>query len=201
MYKVFINDRVIKLTDNFEDYDSSYNTLFIHYKSQEALIESLELIKNSDVVSELCIYDSDLDYLWNKFCEIFKIIEAAGGIVLKEDKVLMILKNNHWDLPKGKLDGNEAPKDAALREVSEECGLNELAITGDLDTTYYLYREKSQMVLKKTNWFQMSSRTDGPLKGDESEGIVDVKWINAGEWQNLASKSYPSVIKMLSSIF
>ena len=201
MYKVFSNDQVITLTDSYEDYQSGFETLFIHYRSEQALFESIELLNSSAIVSGLCVYTEKLDDLWNTFCSKYKVIEAAGGIVKNDEKVLMILKNDHWDLPKGKIDGVESIEEAALREVSEECGLNDLSITGNLDNTYYLYRENSNVVLKKTSWFLMSSGTEGPLQGDESEGIVDVKWVKASEWKQLSEKSYISVINLLSSIF
>ena len=35
----------------------------------------------------------------------------------------IIFRNKKWDLPKGKIDGNEDEETAALREVNEECGL------------------------------------------------------------------------------
>ena len=31
-------------------------------------------------------------------------IKAAGGIVIKDDKILFIKKNGRWDLPKGKME-------------------------------------------------------------------------------------------------
>ena len=31
-------------------------------------------------------------------------IKTSGGIVIKENKILFIRKNNRWDLPKGKLE-------------------------------------------------------------------------------------------------
>src|SRR5690554_5233690 len=38
----------------------------------------------------------------------FKVIEAAGGVVRKDDKVLLIYRLGVWDLPKGKLEKKEA---------------------------------------------------------------------------------------------
>ena len=38
----------------------------------------------------------------------FKIIKAGGGIVRKDQSLLMIYRLNRWDLPKGKLEKDEA---------------------------------------------------------------------------------------------
>jgi 8-oxo-dGTP pyrophosphatase MutT (NUDIX family) len=47
-----------------------------------------------------------------------KKIIAAGGLVLNEDKeILMIFRRGFWDLPKGKLDPDETIEHCALREV------------------------------------------------------------------------------------
>ena len=50
-------------------------------------------------------------------------IETAGGIVLKNDKILFIFKRGMWDLPKGKVEGGNSSKKTAKIEISEETGL------------------------------------------------------------------------------
>lgn len=200
MYKVFINDRTLILTDNLSDYKSGFDTLFIRYASEQAFFESIDLLNSSNVVKHLCIYSNDLSDLWKKFTSHYKIIKAAGGIVQKDGKVLMILKNGFWDLPKGKIDNNESTEIAAIREVTEECGLKTLSVQKELPITYYLFTDKDALILKETKWFLMSSETDGPLKGDEKEGITEVKWMVKSEWEEASRKSYLSVIELLSSI-
>ena len=45
-------------------------------------------------------------------------IRAAGGIVTRDDgKMLLILRNNRWDLPKGKVEAGETLLQAALRRL------------------------------------------------------------------------------------
>ncbi|GAA3631170.1 bis(5'-nucleosyl)-tetraphosphatase [Lactobacillus hamsteri] len=60
------------------------------------------------------------------------ILEHSAGAVIyrKRDKVQQLeylivqsIKNNNWGFPKGHLEGDEAPKEAAQREVLEESGL------------------------------------------------------------------------------
>jgi hypothetical protein len=52
----------------------------------------------------------------------FKIIKAAGGVVFKGDKMLLMFRRGVWDLPKGKLDNGESSRQGAAREVQEETG-------------------------------------------------------------------------------
>ena len=67
------------------------------------------------------------------------VINSCGGVVFADDKILFILKNDKWDLPKGHLEQNETKEEAAIREIGEETGLleNDLQVLEQLPTTYY----------------------------------------------------------------
>ena len=55
-------------------------------------------------------------------------VRAAGGIVSAPDgRMLLILRNGRWDLPKGKVEPGETLLQAALREVQEETGIHGLS--------------------------------------------------------------------------
>ena len=53
------------------------------------------------------------------------LIEAAGGVVVRDGQVALVHRPRYddWTLPKGKLDPGESFEEAALREVEEETGL------------------------------------------------------------------------------
>ena len=44
-------------------------------------------------------------------------IKTAGGIVIKDDKILFIHKNGRWDLPKGKLEQGVNKRNTAIIEI------------------------------------------------------------------------------------
>ena len=50
-------------------------------------------------------------------------IKTSGGIVVKENKILFIRKNNRWDLPKGKVSKKGKLLSVAINESIEETGL------------------------------------------------------------------------------
>ncbi|WOC51246.1 hypothetical protein BPO_0599 [Bergeyella porcorum] len=51
---------------------------------------AIDLLANTSC-TEVAVHCEDIDSLWKKFAKIFKIIEAAGGIVTnQEGKILFI---------------------------------------------------------------------------------------------------------------
>jgi 8-oxo-dGTP pyrophosphatase MutT (NUDIX family) len=52
------------------------------------------------------------------------IVRAAGGLVYRDGRVLLVHrpKYDDWTFPKGKADEGESDEDCALREVEEETG-------------------------------------------------------------------------------
>lgn len=51
-------------------------------------------------------------------------VHEAGGIIVCDGKIVLRLSDKqHWIFPKGKLKKRETPRDAAIREATEETGL------------------------------------------------------------------------------
>ena len=114
-------------------------------------------------------------------------MEAAGGVVYREDsgsrQVLLIYKNDTWDLPKGKLEDDESIPMCAVREVMEETGLDSApVIEANLGTTTHRYCQGEFEIEKETYWFVMTLETQaGTFTPQESEGIEKVGWVPAEE--------------------
>jgi 8-oxo-dGTP diphosphatase len=53
------------------------------------------------------------------------VIRAAGGVVVRDGRILLVHrpKYDDWSLPKGKCNGDETDEECAVREVEEETGL------------------------------------------------------------------------------
>lgn len=72
-----------------------------------------------------------------------KEIIVCGAVVFNKDKVLIIQhKKGHYEFPKGHLEVNENYKDAAIREVKEETGV-EIEITDDKFYEINFYTKKN----------------------------------------------------------
>jgi 8-oxo-dGTP pyrophosphatase MutT (NUDIX family) len=108
-------------------------------------------------------------------------IEAAGGLIEKENKFLIIHRLGKWDLPKGKLEKNETIPDCAIRECEEECGVSGLKIIRPLASTYHIYPHKKSFALKQSFWFYMQTSFNEPLKAQTEENIDRVEWFSREE--------------------
>ena len=88
-------------------------------------------------------YDAIRVFLMKKF----KVIKAAGGLVKKKDKFLMIYRMKKWDLPKGKKESGEKYKQTAIREVEEECNV-QVKLGKKVCTTWHTYTMNKKICLK-----------------------------------------------------
>jgi len=122
----------------------------------------------------------------------FKIIKAAGGLVVKDNKILMIYRLGMWDLPKGKLNKKEDPQEGALREVEEECNIKVRA-TAKLPKTWHSYAYKGKKLLKKTSWYLMECLDDTLMKPQAEEFIEEVKFMTPEEVEEILPQAYASI--------
>ena len=134
------------------------------------------LLNKNDNRPNIVFISKNLKIDWIKIIESFYFIEAAGGLV-KDNKnnFLFILKNNKWDLPKGKVDSGENYEQAAIREIKEETNINEILVENYLMSTYHLYIEKN-IILKKTHWLLVKAINSNNIYPQYEEGITDLKW-------------------------
>ncbi|MCX8033863.1 MAG: NUDIX hydrolase [Thermodesulfovibrio sp.] len=83
---------------------------------------------------------------------------SAGGVVYKFDgenlKILLIATNNGkvWALPKGLIEKDEEPKEAALREIKEETGVDG-KIIDEVGVISYWFVLKNEKYFKRVKYF------------------------------------------------
>ncbi len=133
-------------------------------------------------------YDDIKHFLRKKF----KVIKAAGGLVRKKDKFLMIYRMKKWDLPKGKREKGEKNSKAAVREVEEECNVS-VKIGGKICTTWHTYTMNKRAMIKKTRWYTMDVVDDSKMRPDSSEDIEETRWMNGKEVYHALEHSYKSI--------
>ena len=112
---------------------------------------------------------------------------SAGGIVVRHDEwrpqlVIGSRKRERdgrtWTLPKGTPKRAESTEETAIREVTEETGL-EVRITGPLDTIEYSFVQSGTRIHKTVHYFMMEP-TGGELDRHDHE-FDQVRWIDFTE--------------------
>ena len=200
MYKVFINDKPIIILDAKENCSVPLGSLITSLPHKTDMPLFLEMILNLNECKEWIIIGDDIEKLWKEFCNFFKIIIGAGGLVKnKSNELLVIRRNDKWDLPKGKVEKDEALESAAIREVEEECGLHSLKLEDAAPVTYHIYTQFNKFYLKITYWYYMSySGVELPVP-QTSEGIIDARWMNQIEIETkVFTNTYANIKNVIS---
>lgn len=155
-------------------------------------------VKVFDNETLICLNNADE---LKDFAKDYRLIYAAGGIVTNEnEEVLMIFRDGKWDFPKGKVELGENTETAAIREVREETGLQEVQADHLASHTYHTYMIQGKKILKKTSWYAMTSASDCPLLPQEEENITEACWIPKEKVVECLENSYLSLQNLWQEI-
>jgi 8-oxo-(d)GTP phosphatase len=160
-------------------------------KDLDILLEFLDSRVPTSVLSLIITvnqYENVKRYLRSKF----KVVKAAGGLVRKKDKSLMIYRMKKWDLPKGKKEKGERYKQTALREVEEECNIT-VKVGPKICTTWHTYTMNKRAMIKKTRWYVMDLVDDSKMRPQLNEDIEEVRWMSQKEVYHALEHSYKSI--------
>ena len=200
MYKVFFQDRIIFVTEDFKSHFFHDYGLFYKYYDQDELADLLKLFAIMTKIKKLYIFHKEAEQAWSGLKKCFTIIEAAGGLIFSDqDEILVIKRRGKWDFPKGKLEHGESHEQAALREVQEETGLNELSITRPLQSTYHIYDKEGDIILKNTAWFWMTVPTREQPSPETGEDITEAIWLDRKDLPLILGNTYLSIVDLLQS--
>jgi 8-oxo-dGTP pyrophosphatase MutT (NUDIX family) len=105
---------------------------------------------------------------------------SAGGVVFRVDEgrpLYLLIRDSYqnWGFPKGHLEAGELAEAAALREVSEETGLSDLQVRGEIETIDWFFRFRGQLIHKVCHFFLMQTRESSTLP-QRAEGITACRW-------------------------
>ena len=131
MYKISINETPLILRSQKElssRQSSDEKNLLIEYRGKKkTLLQVVDTLEKTQSKDSITMYAQDYDQLVIDFNNLFKIVEAAGGVVFNpKGEILTMFRRDSWDLPKGKIDKGETKEVAAVREVQEETGLQQV---------------------------------------------------------------------------
>ena len=189
MYKVFVNDKPLFLTNEIGK-ETDFQLFLLESVDIPQLIGSMF----RDKVKNAYLYHPDEKEIFKKLKAKLKVAKAAGALVYnKRGEVLFIHRNGKWDLPKGGIEKGEKRKAAAEREVEEETGVKGLRIIRKLQKTYHIFRRHNIYRLKITYWFEAHTDYDGPLQAQAEEGIDKVAWLNPQQVREALQNSYENI--------
>lgn len=199
MYKIYFDKRFITVSGH-PDRLQSYS-LFHKYNDQKGLKSVTEQFLADTSLKSLNIYSYEIDHLWKAFRECFHNREAAGGVVQdRRSRILFIRRLNRWDLPKGHIEGEETPVEAARREVEEECGITPGEIITSLSESYHIYRWGNEDFLKRTFWFLFDYEGPEHTTPQMEEGISEAVWAEKGQLSTYSSGSWCSVADIIQEV-
>lgn len=215
--RLFIGDRPIKITDRFQKTDSNTfdfivdadkigsvrklkGKLLIKGTDSENIHDILDTLEKNVRYASVILLTANLRKTEAAVKKHYKIVEAGGGLVIKDGKFLLMRRLGKWDLPKGKLDKGEGPSEGALRETEEECGVRAV-VEEKLCTTCHTYSSGGRRMLKKTYWFLMSCTDDREMKPQEEEFIEELRWVSSDELNQYLENSYNSIRTVFKKYF
>jgi len=198
MYKVFIDNTPLYIVE--QRGEISPNAVYIHSENilgiQQAIFAFSKKVK---LACPVYVVTNNSESTFAKLFSDFDIIEAAGGIVRREDRFLFIKRNGFWDIPKCKLDEGETPENGAVREIEEECGIVCPTIDSLISVTYHTYNLKGKPKIKKTYWYALNYEGPKELIGQAEEGITKVKWFKRSEFDKIRAKTFNSILDVLET--
>ncbi len=109
---------------------------------------------------------------------------SAGGIVFNDEGKVLLTQNSsslNWGFPKGLIDPGQTSKEAALREVKEEGGV-EAEIIDKVGDLKYIFTDKwgdGQKVFKVVTIYLMKYLSGDP--NDHDYEISEAKWCDIDE--------------------
>lgn len=205
MYKIYINDTPLFLTtaeDGAQKLPGTEQNPVHRYSGKVKFLSNyIDMLEKTDRFESITLFANDYDKLVADFINLYKVIEAAGGVVFNEkEEVLMIYRLETWDLPKGKIDKGETPEIAAVREVEEETGLTNIERGELVKVTYHTYRtSKGKRILKRTYWYKMTT-TDKELTPQTEEAIEIATWMPLSDALSKKDNMYGNIEEILRMI-
>ncbi len=194
-YIIYYLDRSFIISNN----PKSDNFSECNFRQPEDIIKIAKDFESDYKKKYFCFFTKDIEKTFKEFQKNIIVIEAAGGIVRNiNGDILAIFRLGKWDLPKGKIEENETPENAALREISEECGINGHVLLKKICDTYHTYKMNGKMVLKKTYWFDFSIDGVPELSPQTIENIEEACWLTKDDFKKKLENSYPSIRQVIS---
>lgn len=200
MYKLFLSDRTIILDKEATGYkNGEYLTVT---PDDPIVVDKAKLLQKVQNTKKLILISEEADTVFDRIVSQFSPIYAGGGVTTNEHgEILMIFRHTRWDLPKGKLEPGENIEECALREVTEECGVDPagLALGKFLTETFHLYQLNGEWIVKKTSWYAMTYTGKQKPTPQTEEDITALEWVNPAKLDTYLRTTYPTIVDVFAA--
>ena len=172
----------------------------VTYTEQES-ISRAKIVLFLDTYKNVVVLSSDPWDTFLEFASQLVWVEAAGGVVENElGEVVMIRRNERWDLPKGHREMGEEFEWCAAREAEEETGVKVSKVGRGLATTLHSYNFYGKWELKLTAWYHMQGERK-ELTPQQEEGIICAEWIARDDVRDKIKSSFPTIKRVFDAFF
>ncbi len=197
IYRIYVNDKRIIISSDFEKtypLDSKKIT-------EKNLYSTLAGMLDGNESANFVLLAGSPRKIMEELLGKVHYLEAGGGLVRNgQGQYLFIFRHGKWDLPKGKLEADEAPREGSIREVTEECNIEIRGITRELEPTWHAYLLAGRIALKKTYWYLMEAGDDGNMRPQAEEGITQVRWFFPQELDQVHQNTYALIREMTQNL-
>lgn len=199
MYNIHFKDKRLSVCNENELEQVDSNSVIVFAKESKQITEALEYFRSHPSATNMTICSKESEETYNEICSQYELINAAGGIVTNTSgDILLIRRNNCWDLPKGKQEENEDIAETAVREVSEECGIpaHSIILEKFICRTAHTYNVYGPENLKHTFWYLMHTDSNIEPTPQTEEGITQIVWAKKEDMPQYLKETYPSIIEV-----
>lgn len=196
MYKVFIDQKPVVFIEKEE---LSTEKLVGKAKNVSSIDDLKPLLSKASIESPVFLTSKNPKKAFKTFFNDFKKIDAAGGIVQRKQKFLVIKRKGLWDIPKGRIDKGEDAETACVREIMEECGIEQPSIVHSLCETYHCMKWNGQPALKRTYWYMLTYDGSKDTTPETKEDITEAKWMSREKFLDIRKKTFGSINVVLDA--
>ena len=176
MHKIYLEKRCILICPPDDPALSDPNSIELHLGTAPDIASIVDMFETSASLSRVYIPTDDIEETYHD--------------------VLLIRRNDLWDLPKGHQEQGEDISVTALREVQEETGVLNLELKGLICITDHCYRRDGVWHLKHTWWYDMLYMDPVDLTPQREEDITKAAWVARSGLSPYLKNTYPSIVEV-----
>lgn len=197
MHRIYFERRSIVICSNDEASLADPNSVEFHAGEKIDIHALVGMFEASSTLSKIYIPSENIEDTYRRVCAEFKEVNAGGGLVSnRRGDFLLIKRDGLWDLPKGHQEEGEDISITALREVTEETGIEKLKLRNLICVTDHCYKRNEIWHLKHTWWYSMLYIDPVDLTPQQEEDITKAAWVAKSSLPPYVKNTYPSIAEV-----